>query len=57
MAHVFYDIFSITNFSFMQLKFYLGHNQQKYGWENKSFAYHIGVLLIGDMKYTYLDPT
>ena len=30
MGHVFYDIFSIINISFMQLKFYHGHHQPKY---------------------------
>ena len=57
MAHVFYAMFSIINVSFMQLKFYLGHHYQKYGLQNGSFTYQIGVLLLGDMRYTSLDTT
>ena len=56
-GHVFYDIFSIINVSFMLLKFKLGHRSQKYGLGNGSYTYHIGILLLGDMRYTSLDPT
>ena len=57
MGHVFYDIFSIINVSFKQLKFYLGHHSQKYGLQNGSYTYDIGILVLGDIRYTSLDPT
>ena len=55
MGHVFYDIFSILNVSFMHLKFYLGHHSETYGLQIGSYTYHIGILLFGDMRYTFLD--
>ena len=57
MGHVFYDIFSIINVSFTHLKFYLGHHSQKYGVQNGSYTYDIGILLLGDKRYTSVDPT
>ena len=57
MGHVFYDYFSILNVSFMHLKFYLGHPSQKYGLQNGSYTNDNGILLLGDMRYTSLDPT
>ena len=57
MGHVFYDFFSILNVSFVHFKFYLGHPSQKYGWQNGSYTNDIGILLLGDMRYTSLDPT
>ena len=56
MGHVFYDIFSIINVSFMHLKFYLGHHSQKYGLQNGSYTFNIGILFLRDMRYTSLDP-
>ena len=47
--------FSMINVSFMQWKFYLGRHPQKYGLQNGT--YDIGVLLLGDMRYTFQDPT
>ena len=41
----------------MHLKFYLGHPSQKYGLQNGSYTYDIGMVLLGDMRYTSLDPT
>ena len=57
MGHVIYDIFSIIDDLFMHLKFYLGHHSQNYGLQNGSYTYDIGILLLGDMRYTSLDPT
>ena len=57
MGHVFYDIFSIINVSFMNLKVLLGHHLQKYGLQNGSFTHDIGILLCGNMRYTSIDPT
>ena len=54
---MFYDIFLIKNVSFMHLKFYLCHYSQKYGLRNESYTYDIGILLVGDKRYTSLDPT
>ena len=54
---LFNDIFSIMNLSFMLLKFELAHRSQKYGLQNESYTYDIGKLLLGDMRYTCLDPT
>ena len=51
------DTFSIRNVSFMHLKFYLSHHSQKYGLQNGSNTYDIGILLLGEMRYTSLDPT
>ena len=56
-VHIFYDMFSIINGSLMQWKFYLGCHSQKYGLQSGSFTYDIGVLLLGDMRYTSLGPT
>ena len=39
MGHVFYDIFSIL----IRMKFYLGHDSEKYSLQNGSFTYDIGV--------------
>ena len=50
---MFYDIFSIINISFMQLKFNLGRDSQKYGLQNGSFTFDFDVLLLGD-KGTHL---
>ena len=52
MGHVFYDIFSIINVSFLQLKFYLRH-----GLQNGSFTCGISVLLLGDARYKSLGLT
>ena len=57
MGHVFYDIFSIINVSCMQFKFNLDLPIQKYSVQTGSYADDIGILLLGDMRYTYLDPT
>ena len=57
IGHVFYDIFSIINVSCMHLKFYLGLPLQKFGLQNGSDTDDIGILLLGDMVYTSLDPT
>ena len=57
MGDVSYDIFSIINVSFMHLRFYLCHHSQKYGLQNGSYTYHIGILLLIDMRYRSLDPT
>ena len=57
MGHAFYDIFSIINVSCMHLKFYLDLPIQKYGLQTASYADDIGILLLGDMRYTSLDPT
>ena len=57
MGHVFYNIFSTINISVMHFKFYLGHYSQKYGLQNGSNTYDIGILLLGDMRYTSLDLT
>ena len=57
MGHEFYDIFSIINVSCMHLIFYLGLPSQKYGLQNGSDTDDIGMLLLGDMRYTSLDPT
>ena len=57
MGYIFYDMFSIINCSFMQWKFYLGPHSQKHGLKKGSFAYDIGVLLLGEKRYTSLDPT
>ena len=57
MAHIFYNMFSIINGSFMQWKFYLGRHLQNYGLQNGSFTYDICVLLRGDMRCTSLDLT
>ena len=57
MGHVFYDIFSIINVSCMQLKLNLHLPIQKYGVQNGRYADDIGILLLGDMRYTSLDPT
>ena len=57
MGHAFYDIFSIINKSCMHLKFYLDLPIQKYGLQTGSYADDIGILLLGDMRYTSLDPT
>ena len=57
MGHVFYDFFSILNVSFVHLKFNLGHPLQKYGLQNGSYTDDIGILMLGDMRYTSLDPT
>ena len=56
-GHVFFDIFSITNDSCMHLKFYLGLPLQKFGIQIGSGTDDIGMLLLGDMRYTSLDPT
>ena len=56
MGHVFYDSFSIINVSCMQLKFNLDLPKQKYGVQTGSYADDIGILLLGDMRYTSLDP-
>ena len=53
----FNDIFSIINVSCMHLKFYLGLPSQKYGLQNANYTDDIGILLLGDMRYTSLDPT
>ena len=57
MGHVFYDIFVIINVSFLHLTFELGHHSQKNGLQNGSYTYDIGILLVGDMSYTSLNPT
>ena len=41
----------------MHLKFYLGLPLQKYGLQNGSDTDDIEILLLGDMRYTSLDPT
>ena len=56
MVRVFYDIFSIIKFFFMQFKFYCAHHWQKYGLQNGSFPYDIGVALRRDVNYTSLEP-
>ena len=43
MGHVFYDMFSIVNVSLIRMKFYLGHDSEKYSLQNGSFTYDIGV--------------
>ena len=55
MGDVFYDIFSIRNVSLIQMKFYHGHHLQKYGLQNGSFPFDIGLLWLGDIRYTSLD--
>ena len=57
MGYVFYDIFSIINVSCMQFKFNHDLPIQKYGVQTGSYADDIGILLLGDMRYTSLDPT
>ena len=57
MGHVFYAIFSIINVSFMHLKFNLRLPSEKYGLRNGSNTDDIGILLLGDMRYTPRDPT
>ena len=57
MGHVFYDIFLIINVSFIHSKFYLDLPSQKYGLQTGSYTDDIGILLLGDMRYTTLDPT
>ena len=57
MGHVFYDIFSILNVSCMQLKFNLDLPIQKYGVQTGSYADDNGILCLGDMRCTTLDPT
>ena len=57
MGHVFYDIFSIINLSCMHLKFDLDLPSQKFGLQTGSYTDDIGILLLGDMRYTSLDPT
>ena len=57
MGHVLYHIFSIRCVSFMHLMFYLCHHSQKNGLQNGSYTYDIGTLLLGDIRYTSLDPT
>ena len=57
MGHVFYDIFVIINVSVLHLTFELGHRSQKNGLQNGSYTYDIGILLVGDMSYTSLNPT
>ena len=57
MGHVFYDIFSIINVSCMHLKFYLDLPIQNYVLQTGSYADDIGILLLGDMRYTSLGPT
>ena len=53
MGHVFYDIFLIIIVLLLRMKFYHGHHWQKYGLQNGSFPNDIGVLLLGDIKYTF----
>ena len=57
MGLVFYDYFSMINVSFMHLIFKLGHHLQKWGLQNGSYTYHNGILLLGYVRYTSLDPT
>ena len=57
MGHVFYDILSIINVSCMQLKFFLDLHIEKYSLQTGSYADDVGILLLGDMRYTSLDPT
>ena len=57
MGHILYDVFYVIKVSFMQLKFYLGNHLQKDCLQNGSFTYHTSVLLLGDMRYTSLEPT
>ena len=57
MGHVFYDIFLIIIVLLLRMKFYHGHHWQKYGLQNGSFPNDIGVLLLGDIKYTSLHAT
>ena len=39
------------------MKFYRGHHSQKYRLQNGGFRFDIGVLLLGGVTYTFLDPT
>ena len=55
MDHVFYDMFSIINVSFMQLKVYHDHHYEKYELQTGSFPYYIGVLLQEDVRSTSRD--
>ena len=57
MGHVFYDIFSFINVSCMQLKFNLDLPIEKYGAQTGCYADDIGILLLGDMRYTSVHPT
>ena len=57
MGRAFYDIFSIINVSCMQLKFYPYLPSQKHGLQTGSYTDDIRILLLGDMRYTSLDPT
>ena len=41
----------------MHLKFYLDFPSQKFALETGSYTDDIGILLLGDMRYTSLDPT
>ena len=57
MGHVFDDMFSFISVLFMLTKFYLGQHSHKYGLQNGSFTYDIGVLYLGNVKYTSLELT